>query len=451
MLPFASYVLRSYYKATGWNEDNLYANLTRSSNAILDFTVPRGLHLSVSKSPNSLFKTTYSMNAMPSLNGSVASGNVRFKDMIERFRVYDQPRRPEAKEEEWLAGERVDKRDYLLYGRFYLPTGRLDALYSTRLTPTLQALVAAISHPPSNLPTDISGRSANVSNLIVNLQHDVGKWCTEYTYSADDSMWGVRVLHNFGKLGIPVDTSDDNSATPGGRGLKRVDEEDAVEGGLKGRVSAGAEFYFSAKERSAGVSTGFRFTTLPDATPPSFQLPGPSSSPLTQASKGPPSQPPTTITALFNPMLGHMSGAYSARVSRDLSLSSRFDFNVYSYESEWTMGAEWWMRSPLSQDDPDDPNDDAISIPPPRGEAKGEVRGVVKARASTNNVSLLTLPLDSTLRMVHQDVSLMWEGRLRNMLVSLGVVSDFSNRTKPIKAIGLELSYFSSDGSNDNL
>ncbi|KAJ7095186.1 mitochondrial distribution and morphology protein 10 [Mycena belliarum] len=442
MHPFASYVLRSYYKATGWNEDNLYANITRSSNAILDFTVPRGLHLSVSKSPNSLFKTTYSMNAMPTLNGSVgyiftscdldvkASGNVRFKDMIERFRVYDQPRRPEAKEEEWLAGERVDKRDYLLYGRFYLPTGRLDALYSTRLTPTLQALVAAISHPPSNLTTDIGGRSANVSNLIVNLQHDVGRWCTEYTWSADDSMWGVRVLHNFGKLGLPVDTSDENSIAAGGPGLKRVDEEDAVEGGLRGRVSAGAEVYFSAKERSAGVSTGFRFTTLPDATPPSFQIPGPSSSPLGQISKGPPSQPPTTITALFNPMLGHMSGAYSARVSRDLSLSSRFDFNVYSYESEWTMGAEWWMRSSPRPDDLDDTAPTTL----PLDEVKQEVHGVIKARASTNN-----------------DVSLMWESRLRNMLVSFGVVSDFSDRTKPIKAIGLELSYFSSDNSGDNL
>ncbi len=32
MHPFASYVLRSYYRETGWNEDNLYANLTRSSN-----------------------------------------------------------------------------------------------------------------------------------------------------------------------------------------------------------------------------------------------------------------------------------------------------------------------------------------------------------------------------------------------------------------------------------
>ncbi|KAJ7228861.1 mitochondrial distribution and morphology protein 10 [Mycena pura] len=444
MHPFASYVLRSYYQATGWNEDNLYANITRSSNAILDFTVPRGLHLSVSKSPNSLFKTTYSLNAMPSLNGSVgyiftscdldikSSGNVRFKDMLERFKVYDQPRRPESKEEEWLAGERVHKRDifsdYLLYGRFYLPTGRLDALYSTRLTPTLQAFVAAISYPPSNVPADLGGRAGSVSNLIVNLQHDVGKWCTEYTWSADDSMWGVRVLHNFGKLGMPVETSSDpDPATPG---LKRVDEEDPVDGGLKGRVSAGAEFYFSAKERSAGVSTGFRFTTLPDATPPSFQLNGPpSNSPLAQASKGPPAaQPPTTITALVNPMLGHMSGAYSARVSRDLSLSSRFDFNLYSYESEWTMGAEWWMRSSPSEGEPDFGES---SPSPSGGEVKRPVRGVVKARASTNN-----------------DVSLMWEGRVRHMLVSLGVVSDFSNRTKPIKAIGLELSYFSSDHSS---
>ena len=62
------------------------------------------------------------MNALPSLNGSVGyiftscnldvkgSGDVRFKDMIDRFKVFDQPRRPEGKEEEWQGGERVDTR-----------------------------------------------------------------------------------------------------------------------------------------------------------------------------------------------------------------------------------------------------------------------------------------------------------------------------------------------------
>jgi mitochondrial distribution and morphology protein 10 len=90
--------------------------------ALLDFAVPRGLHLAISKSPNALFKTSYSMNALPSLNGSVGyvftscdldiknSSDVRFKDMIDRFKVYDTPKRPEGKDEEWLAGERVDAR-----------------------------------------------------------------------------------------------------------------------------------------------------------------------------------------------------------------------------------------------------------------------------------------------------------------------------------------------------
>ncbi|KAH9938575.1 mitochondrial distribution and morphology protein 10 [Fomitopsis serialis] len=449
MHPFASYVLRSYYRATGWNEDNLYANLTRSSNAVLDFTVPRGLHFSISKSPSPLFKNTYSMNALPSLNGSVGyiftscelnvkgSGDVRFKDMVDRFKVYDLPRRPEGKEEEWLAGERVDTRDYLFYGRVYIPTGRLDALYSTRIAPTVQGMVAAISDPRASLFAEsVRGAHMHPSNVMFSLQHDTGKWCTEYTWSAEDGMWGVRTLHNFGKLaGLsePVEEGEKSTATPprNRSGMRRVDEEEAMEGGLKGRISAGAEFYFSAKEKSAGVSTGIRFTTLPDATPPSFQIPPTTPS----SSRGPPSQPPTTITALFNPMLGHISTAYTARVSRDLSLSSRYDFNVYSYESEWCMGAEWWMRrgkgmftSALGSS-PDDSKDEvgAPHAPPASQEGLGEVQGVMKARASTTT-----------------DISLLWEGRLQNMLVSFGIVSNLTSRSKPIKAIGLELSYFSS-------
>lgn len=39
----------------------------------------------------------------------------------------------------------------------------------------------------------------------------------------------------------------------------------------------------------------------------------------------------------------------------------------------------------------------------------------------------------------------MWEGRIRNLLISLGVASNLSNRSKPIKSIGVELSYFSSE------
>jgi hypothetical protein len=148
--------------------------------------------------------------------------------------------------------------DYLLYGRLYVPTGRLDALYSTRLSSTLQALVAAISDPRADLRQSQSIRTASSpSNVMFSLQHDTGRWCTEYTYSAEDSMLGVRMLHNFGKL-APPSGSDESATSRGGAGMtkmKRIDEEDAMEGGLKGRISAGAEIYFSAKEKSAGGHT----------------------------------------------------------------------------------------------------------------------------------------------------------------------------------------------------
>jgi len=81
------------------------------------------------------------------------------------------------------------------------------------------------------------------------------------------------------------------------------------------------------------------------------------------------------------------------------------------------------------------PSFSVISIyQPAPSKQPNEIIGVVKARASTTT-----------------DVSLMWEGRLRNMLVSLGVVSNLADISKPIKSIGLELSYFSSDELEHNV
>jgi len=265
---------------------------------------------------------------------------------------------------------------------------------------------------------------------MASLQHDTGRWCTEYTWSADDGMFGARVLHNFGKL-----VRDDEESRSRQR-VKRVDEEEAMEGGLKGRFSAGAEVYFSAREKSGGVSTGVRFTTLPDATPPSFQVP--SSSSDAPAFNVIPSQPPTTLTATYNPIMGHLSTAYAAKASKDLSLCSRFDFNIYSYESEWTMGAEWWIRKAAKGKDKENtatagtftgaPQRSGPLIPSkPPAPRPDEVLGVVKARVSTKT-----------------DIQLMWEGRFRNALFSLGVASDLSDRSKPIRSIGLEIAYFSS-------
>lgn len=335
MHDFASHVLRRYFEATGWNEHNSYLSLTSSSSAILDFRVPPGLTLSFSASPSPPFFTSYRLRALPYLQGAVgyvfsstdedhpldigrSSANVRFKDMVERFRVVEQPRRPEGKDEVWQGGRRIDTRgeslfpsaeyahclactsdrlhpawrssrpslDYLLYGCMHVPESRLDALYTTRLSPTWQLLLTAVSLPriapsapagdkaadPSGAPTGATSSGGvgvpvpGATNLQITMQNDTGRWCTEYSYSADDALWGFRVLHNFGSSSSSAPTGSTSTAqgemAPAtDEKLRRVDEGTGVEetgleavvgGGLRGRFSAGAELFFSAVEKSAG-------------------------------------------------------------------------------------------------------------------------------------------------------------------------------------------------------
>jgi hypothetical protein len=40
----------------------------------------------------------------------LGSGSVRFKDMVDRFKVYDQPRIPKEKQQVWLGGRKVSFR-----------------------------------------------------------------------------------------------------------------------------------------------------------------------------------------------------------------------------------------------------------------------------------------------------------------------------------------------------
>ncbi|CAE6516503.1 unnamed protein product [Rhizoctonia solani] len=439
MHPFASYVLRCYNQATGWNDVcALYLTVisqltvTRVGQLVLQLDQVVQSHSGLYGPPwRSFFHLQIRQCAIQHQLCNERPADAQRLDRVHLHLV-------RSRLETLL--DRTVQRGYLLYGRYYVPSSRLDALYTVRLAPTLQGLIAAVSNARARLtpPSSSATRGEAAGNMMFSLQHDTGRWSTEYSWSADDGMWGVRVLHNFGRLANEAIDAERAARKERERGTKRVDEEERMEGGLKGRLSAGAELYFSLKEKSAGVSTGIRFTTLPDASPPS-----------TSPDSTIPAQTPTTLTATLNPMMGHISAAYAARTSRDLALCSRFDFNIYSYESEWTMGAEWWLRRAAGkrfagvQQDEKQGNDsntdpvvlDEMSLPGQDTPAPfptnspilgGDVTGVVKARISTSS-----------------DVSLMWEGRIRNMLVSLGVVSDLSNRSKPIKSIGLELAYFS--------
>lgn len=365
------------------------------------------------------------MNAMPSLNGSVGyiftsceldiknSGNVRFKDMVERFKLYSQPKRPEGKEE-WLAGQRVDSRG--MSPSAISLHRRLETLTDRVPRQIISSMVACTFLPvdwmrcirPGYLPlyrlwslpyptrdraspereeraektrvTSCSACNTTLENGAPSIHGVLKMECGAYACCI--ILAGSATLQSLPRMLAPRSVLGPSAWTR--KMLLGVDS----------RVVSLLEQNFTSVQRrkarevrrslcsdqtmldsSFAVSTGIRFTTLSETESSS-------------SSRGVPSQPPTTITALFNPMMGHVSTAYAAKVSRDLSLCSRFDFNVYSYDSEWTMGAEWWMRralsQPISDNDavgPPDPNH-----PPGSPHSNSDIRGVVKTRISTNNV-----------------------------------------------------------------
>lgn len=69
-------------------------------------------------------------------------------------------------------------------------------------------------------------------------QQDAGKWCSEYLYSTDGALIGIRGLYNFG--------CDPRKVEPP-TAIEKCTEEKAA-----GRFSAGAELYYGILNKSAG-------------------------------------------------------------------------------------------------------------------------------------------------------------------------------------------------------
>lgn len=284
--------------------------------------------------------------------------------------------------EEWHGGRRIDKRDTLLYGRLYLPQSHLEALYLRRISPTQQIKLSAVSN----------SKLRNGGTILALHQYDVGKYSTESLYSTDGGLIGLRGLYNFG-------------ADP----RKEVTKPPRLDDRIYGRFSAGGEMYYGSLNKSGGVSFGGRFATLP-------------------AHKG----IPLTASLTVNPIMGNLSTTYAVRAGRDLSLCSKFDFNVYSYESEVMMGCELWRMKARKERI----NERSLAarlewrLDPPRAAEDRlepeEIAGVLKARVDQNG-----------------RVGLLWEGRVKEILFSLGSEIDLKRRDQPFRAVGLELQYSS--------
>jgi distribution and morphology protein 10 len=389
MLDFMDRVQAAFLEATSWNADNSYALLNASSRALLDFPTPRGLRMHLSSLSSPLFATSYSLNSLTVVDGSLSylyttvplhlptSSKVNLRDVALGYRQLKELAPHPAKEdwEVWYRGERADVKNVLMYGRMYLPRNSLEALYLRRISPARQLRVAAVS----------DRKVKHGGTILAQLSHDTGKWCSEYIYSSDVSLLGWRGLYNFGRDPRIVRAPPEVPA---------ADRDKPV-----GRFSVGGEAFYGVANKSAGMSTGVRYTTLP-------------------------SHPgiPLTMTATVNPLMGHVTTTYAVKVGERVGLASRFEFNCYSYESEVAVGCEVWRGGGHH----DGENDVRSSGEGGEGNDWRDEEGVVKARIGQNGT-----------------LGLLWEGRVKELLFSVGGVVDFRRREGMVKALGVEVQYSS--------
>lgn len=374
---------------------------------MLDFDVPKGLrfHVSSLSSPN--FATSYTLSTTGFVDGSLSylysslplqlpskSSDIDLRTVVRGYRHLQELRAQDDPSwwEIWQQGRRIDKRDTLLYGRLYLPHSTLEALYLRRLSPTRQLKVSCIS----------DSALANGGTVLASLENDHGKYSTEYLYSTDSGLLGVRGLYNFGpdpreKHAVPTIVADPDS----GAEITVVKETEPV----VGRFSAGAELYYGLLNKTGGVSTGVRFTTLPRHT--GF---------------------PYTMTLTLNPLMGNLQSTYAVKAGQNLALSSRFGFNFYSYESDLQLGLELWRmrQAPVLDQETE--------------WARSLLRDEWKTKKGVNEdvAGILKAKVDQNWR-----VGLLWEGRMKELLFTLGASFDLRRRERVIAGVGLEVQYSS--------
>ncbi|MCJ1402017.1 Mitochondrial distribution and morphology protein 10 [Xylographa trunciseda] len=422
MLGFMDYVQQAFFTASHWNQDNSYGNLTATARALLDFPTPNGLRLNFSSLSSPNFATSYTLGSIGEVDGSLSylytslplqisskSSEIPLRSVIRGYRQLRELRRPDEPWwwEVWHQGKRIDRKNTLLYGRLYLPNSHLEALYLRRLSPTMQLKISCVS----------SSALKSGGSILMLLQKDVGKYSTEYLYSTDSALLGVRGLYNFGR------DPREGAGSPESDALMEV--KPALEGkegigGRNGQFSAGAEMYYGLLNKSGGMSTGIRFTTLPSHN--GF---------------------PYTMTLTLNPLMGNLSSTYAVKAGRSLALCSRFDFNFYSYESELQVGMELWRRRNSQQTDLQWVHKklqerEGWDIPASISSLAEKVGGLDDEFKDEDTAGVLKAR-------VNQDwgIGLLWEGRVKELLYTAGISIDVKKKDRIFRGVGLEIQYSS--------
>jgi distribution and morphology protein 10 len=472
MLGFMDYIQNAFHDALKWNRDNSYSSLTYTAQckgdgyaqkrtftyiyplALLEFDTPTGIKLHVSSLPSPNFATSYTIANTGLVDGSLSylytslqlltpskSTHIPLRHVIRGYRHIGpiSPLQDPREWEIWHSGTTVDKKDTLMYGRIFLPQRRLEALYLRRLSPTRLFKISAVS----------DGTLPGGGTVLGELKNDYGKYTTEYLYSTDSALLGFRGLYNFGpdpreRTPMLASSTPSQHEIPTAMEAKDISfascapDDTALSTPLPGLFSLGTELYYGLLNSTLGFSAGLRFTTI-CSPPPTLPSPLRSSnhSPSTNSGGLYPGQTsfPYTMTLTLNPLMGNLSSTYAVKAGENLALCSKFDFNFYSYESGVQVGAELWRMRSNSVHAGDAEWARRLIRP------DWLVRTVEERSTRTDDediAGVLKARVDHNWR-----IGLLWEGRFKEILYSVGTTLDLKKRERVFRGLGVEVAYSS--------
>ncbi|ODV98185.1 hypothetical protein PACTADRAFT_185389 [Pachysolen tannophilus NRRL Y-2460] len=329
MIGYMDYVEKCFYSTTNWNIDNLTENILSTSENLINFKLPKGFKFDISSNSTDYNYSSLSLSNNGKLSGSLAylycskklkivngTKNISLQEAIDGYRVIENP----LNNYDFLDKKRSHEDGSLLYGRMHFPTRALEAMMIKRLSPTSQFTVKCI-----NLPKQVKNQ-ANPGIITFYYQNDFGKYSREFIFSSNEALMGFRFLYNIGSnkknfnsknntSGANTNFNTNNSNSFDSTIIKNFHMYNSM-------LSLGTEVWYGALNMSPGLSSSLRYATHSTST-----------------------GKPLTMTLSCNPILGNISSSYSVKTSVSSTFCSKYDFNIYSYESNLSLGCELWKFS----------------------------------------------------------------------------------------------------------
>lgn len=370
MLSYMDLVQQCFYSSTGWSWDNTYEHILATPRNLLQFPIPNGATITVSNKNTENNYSSINISQIDRLEGSLSylSSSANLSQYYKSSQSLPISRVLQGYRDiiSYYPNVRIAKdHGSLLYGKMYFPSQFLEGMLIKRLSQNYQLVVKFVNTPKLNKLTQPT------SIFTFYLQRQTENSAHDFIYSTREDLFGFRCLYHFNLL--TANRTNNHELF-----ISRLTSKSKSGVQHPSMLSAGCELWYAAENMSPGLSVAARYTTCIDSMRylmnglPIYSTQNPylSNHPNTNGIRSIPyaisSIHPLTFTLAVNPLLGTFESTYAiksdslfkgdnyhgnANVSymgrMGVVLSSKYQFNIYSYDSDLILGAQL-LRSKLS-------------------------------------------------------------------------------------------------------